>query len=179
MQEVKIKCPTCGTLLSVKSAGDEPEATVTCPSCKATLRVKFNRQQQDATPAPPRRQPGDEGETVIGKSIAAKASFFLKVAGQSYQLSDGLNTIGRQASSSDATIQIATIDHKMSRHHAKIEVLRYPTGVVRVKISNWQNRNPTWVNGVELSNDETLILNNGCRLKMGNTNMTFVAESNM
>ena len=121
MQEVKIKCPTCGTMLSVKSAGDEPEVTVTCPSCQASLRVKFNRQQQDATPAPPRRQPGDEGETVIGKSIAAKARFFLKVAGQSYQLSDGLNTIGRQANSSDATIQIATVDHKMSRHHAKID----------------------------------------------------------
>ena len=179
MQEVKIKCPSCQTLLSVKNPNGAPEATVTCPSCKTPLRVKFNKQQE--VPAsdnlPPRRQPGDEGETIIGSGNVSKARFFLKFAGQTYQLSDGINTIGRQASSSGASIQIATNDHKMSRHHAEIEVLRYPGGISRVKVKNWQNKNRTWVNGVELHDDETLILKNGCRLKMGDTEMFFVSEN--
>ena len=140
--------------------------------------MKFKKQQQQPAPtAPPRRPLGDGGETVIGSSNISKARFLLKVAGQTYQLSDGVNTIGRQASSSGATIQIATTDHKMSRHHAQIEVLRYPGGITRVKINNWQNKNRTWVNGVELKDDETLILKNGCRLKMGDTDMFFVAEN--
>jgi pSer/pThr/pTyr-binding forkhead associated (FHA) protein len=175
MQEVKIKCPNCGSMLSVKNPGNTPEATVTCPNCSAGLRVKFKQQPEEETP--PRRPMGDGGETVIGQSNVSKARFFLKVAGQTYQLADGVNTIGRQASSSGASIQIATTDHKMSRHHAEIEVLRYPGGITRVKVNNWQNKNRTWVNGVELKDDETLILKNGCRLKMGDTEMFFVAEN--
>jgi hypothetical protein len=179
MQEVKIKCPHCQTLLSVKNVAGGAEATVTCPSCQTALRVKFGNRQQASAPAPepPHRPADDEGETVIGSGNVSKARFFLKVAGQTYQLTDGVNTIGRQASSSGATIQIATTDHKMSRHHAEIEVLRYPGGITRVKIKNWQNKNNTWVNGVELHDDETLILKNGCRLRMGDTDMIFVAEN--
>jgi hypothetical protein len=179
MQEVKVKCPSCQTLLSVQNPTGAPEVTVTCPSCQQALRVKFKQPATAAAPpaASPPRPLGDGGETVIGSSNVSKARFFLKVAGQTYQLADGVNTIGRQASSSSASIQIATTDHKMSRHHAEIEVLRYPGGISRVKIKNWQNKNRTWVNGVELCNDETLILKNGCRLKMGDTDMHFVAEN--
>ena len=177
MQEVKIKCPECNTLLSVKNTNGEPEATVTCPKCQSMLRVKFGKQKQSEPETPPRRPMGDGGETVIGEPTLRRSRFYLKVAGQTYQLVDGINTIGRQASSSSASIQIATNDHKMSRHHAEIEVLRYPGGITRVKVKNWQNKNSTWVNGVELNDDETLILKNGCRLKLGDTEMFFVTEN--
>ena len=175
MQEAKVKCPDCGTMLNVKNQNDAPVVSVTCPHCQSALRVKFK--QQSAPTPPPRPSIGDGGETVIGQSNISKARFYLKTSGQTYQLADGINTIGRQACSSGATIQIATNDQKMSRHHAKIEVLRYPGGITRIKINNWQNKNATWVNNVELKDDETLILQNGCRLKMGDTEMFFITEN--
>ena len=175
MQEVKIKCPHCQTALKVMNPDNLAEKAIKCPQCNTSLMVKFNAGGN--APTPPRRPENDEGETVISQTNATRQHFYLKVEDKTYQLSEGVNTIGRHANTSSATIQIDTDDHKMSRHHAQIEVMRYPSGIYRVLINNWQNKNMTWVNGVELKEDETIILKNGSRVTMGTTDMFFISEN--
>ncbi|MBR1688573.1 MAG: FHA domain-containing protein [Prevotella sp.] len=186
MQEIKITCPHCKAGLSVRNSKNEPMKTIVCPNCKSSLRVKFPTpkpaadSEEGATELPKQRRPvqqEDEGHTVIGGNVV-NTRFALQYEGKTYPLHDGVNTIGRQSASATASVQIATADRHLSRHHAQIEVVRLPGGVARVKIRNWQNANKTYVNGAELIGEETLILKNGFRIKMGGPEVTFVAITN-
>ena len=46
MQEKRIKCPVCSSVLDVKNKNDEETLVITCPSCQTLLKVKFRRQQE-------------------------------------------------------------------------------------------------------------------------------------
>lgn len=92
--------------------------------------------------------------------------------GRSYQLMIGINSIGRKATTSSATVQIDTADRTMSRNHALIEV-RNSGGQVLHILKNGANKNPSYLNGTLVEASDQLILNNGDRVKFGSTELVF------
>lgn len=172
MEEVRIKCPTCGVVLKVVNSQNEAVKTIKCPKCGATLKIEFRKE--------------DAGRTMIGElddfvnpaeseSAGSAKVCKLKCGGKTYELVDGMNSIGRRAPSSRATIQIPG-DMKMSRNHAKIEVVRTASGKVKAMIKNWENSNHTKVDGNCLDDDDIFVLNNGSQIQMGATTIIFIIE---
>lgn len=170
MQQVQVQCPKCKSVLNIKNTNGESEKVISCPKCKSGLRVKFPEPQSNPMPIQ------DEGHTMIGEMPTKRVNYILRGGGQHYRLRDGVNSIGRKAPSSQASLMLDA-DAKMSRHHAKIDVQRLPDGSARLKISNWQNKNKTFVDGVELVDDEVLILHNGSVINMGGNAFTLKEEN--
>jgi pSer/pThr/pTyr-binding forkhead associated (FHA) protein/predicted RNA-binding Zn-ribbon protein involved in translation (DUF1610 family) len=184
MSEIKIKCPTCGKVLCLNETPTINKATFMCPNCKEK-HIVGNCQRY--TPAPPKpaapsaeetRYAGYKSgtlsgdETLVGAPPQPKVGMLVDSNGAAYQLAIGFNTIGRKASSSTAFVQIPTDDRTMSRNHAVIEV-RNAGGQLLHILKNGANKNPSYHNNMLVGPGDQLILNNGDRLKMGNTVLTF------
>lgn len=171
MIEKKIVCPRCKVVLNVKNATNVAVKEIVCPKCGTRLKVKFQMQ----TPPPPAYSSNDRGETVLpsGSFNSKKKCYRLSLNGVSYELKDGMNTVGRKAETSQASVQIATASRKMSRMHARITVSRLPGGMTKVTLSNWQNKNTTTVNGIPIAEESTAMLKNGNRVKMGDVELLF------
>ncbi|MCI7119100.1 MAG: FHA domain-containing protein [Prevotella sp.] len=183
MNEIKIKCPTCGKVLRLLETPNIDAAYFTCPVCKEKHIVgKCQRYVEQPKPIVPSceetqylgassQQPGGD-ETRIGISPIARIGMLVDNKGASYQLCSGVNTIGRKATTSSASIQIATDDRTMSRSHAIIEVRNAGGQTIHI-LRNGANKNPSYLNGSIVARQDQLILNNGDHIKMGNTELTF------
>ena len=183
MSEIKIKCPTCGKVLRLQESPNIDAAYFTCPVCKEKHIVgKCQRYMEQPKPiassgdetqyvgASVQRSGGDE--TRIGFSPIASVGMLVDNKGATYQLCSGINTIGRKATTSSASIQIATDDRTMSRSHAIIEVSNAGGQTIHI-LRNGANKNPSYLNGSIIARQDQLILNNGDHIKMGNTELTF------
>lgn len=196
MNEIKIKCPTCGKVLRLQDAPNINAASFTCPVCEEKHVVgKCQRYVEQPKPmdssgdetrygGASAQQGGDEtrigsqpqcggsDETRIGSASSPAVGVLVDNLGRTYQLRSGINTIGRKAASSPASVQIATDDRTMSRSHAVIEVSHAGGKTIHI-LRNGANKNPSFLNGSLIGQHDQLILNNGDRIKMGNTEMTF------
>lgn len=196
MNEIKIKCPTCGKVLRLQDAPNINAAFFTCPVCEEKHVVgKCQRYVEQPKPmvssgdetrygGASARQGGDEtrigsqpqcggsDETRIGSASSPAVGVLMDNMGRTYQLRLGINTIGRKAASSPASVQIATYDRTMSRSHAVIDVSHAGGKTIHI-LRNGANKNPSFLNGSLIGQQDQLILNNGDRIKMGNTEMTF------
>lgn len=196
MNEIKIKCPTCGKVLRLQDAPNINAASFTCPVCEEKHVVgKCQRYVEQPKPmassgdetrygGASAQQGGDEtrigsqpqcggsDETRIGSASSPAVGVLVDNLGRTYQLRSGINTIGRKAASSPASVQIATDDRTMSRSHAVIEVSHAGGKTIHI-LRNGANKNPSFLNGSLIGPQDQLILNNGDRIKMGNTEMTF------
>lgn len=196
MNEIKIKCPTCGKVLRLQDAPNINAASFTCPVCEEKHVVgKCQRYVEQPKPmvssgdetrygGASARQGGDEtrigsqpqcggsDETRIGSASSPAVGVLVDNMGRTYQLRLGINTIGRKAASSPASVQIATDDRTMSRSHAVIDVSHAGGKTIHI-LRNGANKNPSFLNGSLIGQQDQLILNNGDRIKMGNTEMTF------
>lgn len=180
MEIKRIQCPNCGVVLDVRNSKMEDEKLITCPQCKAVLKVKFRHE----APLEAKTVLGggnNGGETQLGGlngitqlfSASSNAkSCCLCVDERSYPLAIGLNTVGRKAPSSQASLQIETDDRYMSRRHAKIEV-KEVAGIRQAIISNDQNKNATYVDGQELQSGDAVILRDGSEIIMGKTHVIY------
>lgn len=196
MNEIKIKCPTCGKVLRLQDAPNINAASFTCPVCEEKHVVgKCQRyveqpkpmvssgdetryggasawQGGDETRIGSQPQCGGSDETRIGSASSPAVGVLMDNMGRTYQLRLGINTIGRKAASSPASVQIATDDRTMSRSHAVIDVSHAGGKTIHI-LRNGANKNPSFLNGSLIGQQDQLILNNGDRIKMGNTEMTF------
>ena len=190
METKRIKCPSCGVLLDVRNSQNEAVKMITCPQCKAQLRVMFS-QQHAATPqslGETQYVGNSNGATrYVGRHSSASQSDetllagkkeevtpgYLLYGGQKYPLGFGNNVIGRKATTSQATVQIATDDRYMSRQHLVIQVIKASTDKVRVVVSNYHNKNASYVNGQLLNEGDQLVLTEGSIIKMGNTTVVY------
>lgn len=196
MNEIKIKCPTCGKVLRLQDAPNINAASFTCPVCKEKHIVgkcqryveqpkpmvssgdetryggASARQGDDETRIGSQPQCGGSDETRIGSASSPAVGVLMDNMGRTYQLRLGINTIGRKAASSPASVQIATDDRTMSRSHAVIDVSHAGGKTIHI-LRNGANKNPSFLNGSLIGQQDQLILNNGDRIKMGNTEMTF------
>lgn len=196
MNEIKIKCPTCGKVLRLQDAPNINAASFTCPVCEEKHVVgkcqryveqpkpmvssgdetryggASARQGDDETRIGSQPQCGGSDETRIGSASSPAVGVLVDNLGRTYQLRSGINTIGRKAASSPASVQIATDDRTMSRSHAVIDVSHAGGKTIHI-LRNGANKNPSFLNGSLIGQQDQLILNNGDRIKMGNTEMTF------
>ena len=179
MEIKRIQCPNCGVVLDVRNSKMEDEKLITCPQCKAVLKVRF-RHEAPLEAKTVLAGGLNSGETQLGgmngttqlASVSNAKDCYLCVAGQNYPLAIGLNTVGRKAPSSQASLQIGTDDRYMSRRHAKIEV-RELAGIRQAIISNDQNKNATYVDGQELQSGDAVILRDGSEIIMGKTRVIY------
>lgn len=175
-QVKRISCPGCQAVLDVKNPQGVAIKTIVCPKCQTRMKVTFH--DDDALEeAHTFLAGGGEARTMMATPRQKAQQYQLRVGAAVYPLGDGLNTIGRRSSASMATIQIPTTSKVMSRKHARIEVVRFPGGICRVRISNWENKNATKVNGVEIKADDVLLLKVGDTVVMGDVEMTLEVKS--
>lgn len=197
MSDIKIKCPTCGKILRLKDVPNINAASFTCPVCHEKHIVgKCQRYAEQPQPISPygdetqysgnsvRQFGGEETRlasgtwqgngdvTRIGGAPSVTIGMLVDKKGTEYRLCSGINTIGRKAISSSASVQIATDDRTMSRSHAVIEIRNESGHTINI-IRNGANKNPSYLNGSLIGKQDQLILKNGDRIKMGNTELTF------
>lgn len=200
MSEIKIKCPTCGKVLRLTETPNINAASFTCPVCNVK-HVVGECERYTSAPKPSASSadetrygnassttqqsggdetryagnaagPSDNDTTRTDAAQQAKVGMLVDANGAAYQLAIGFNTIGRKASSSTASVQIVTDDRTMSRNHAVIEV-RQAGGQMFHILKNGANKNPSYLNNALVGQGDQLILNNGDRIKMGRTILTF------
>lgn len=190
MQTKRIKCPTCGVVLDVKNSKNEETKQITCPQCKSILQVKFAPQAEPieahtyyASPKPS-PQSSNEDATQLGAAGYAATQLGaspkkenktakLLYGGESYDLEEGQNIVGRHGETSKATVQIKTADRYMSRQHCCIKVKTLPDGTKKAVLSNYQNKNMTTIDGQEIATGDEIRLTDGNRITMGHTTVTF------
>lgn len=180
--EIKIKCPKCGKILRLADSPTIDNAVFTCPVCNEKHRVGECQRIVD-TPKPSFASEetqygfvpssGGEETQIVGASPSQpKIGTLADIFGRNYQLSTGINTIGRKASTSTATVQINVEDRYMSRSHAVIEVKNAGGQTLHI-LRNGANKNPSFFNGTLVGDNDQLILNNGDRIKLGMTELVF------
>lgn len=172
METKRIKCPGCGVLLDVRNSQNETVKMITCPQCKSQLRVNFPQNNGETQYVGSFPSNGDD-TVYMGRQQAAVSPGYLVYGAQSYPLQLGMNVVGRKASTSQATVQIATDDRYMSRQHLNIHVNKVTEEKVRVVVSNEHNKNATYVNGQLLDEGDQLVITDGSTIKMGNTTVTY------
>lgn len=180
--EIKIKCPKCGKILRLADNPNIDNAVFTCPVCKEKHRVGECQRILD-TPKPSIASEetqygsapssgGDETQIVGAPQSQPKIGTLADNFGRSYPLAMGINTIGRKASTSTASVQINVEDRYMSRSHAIIEVKNAGGQTLHI-LRNGANKNPSCLNGTLVEANDLLILNHGDRIKLGMTELTF------
>lgn len=197
MSEIKIKCPSCGKVLRLLDSPNVNNNSFTCPACNEKHKVgncqrlveKPKPQQpagEETQYGPTVRQAGSGEETQYAPSgystsgeetqiySAPKTNVGSLVdnLGRTYKLSLGINTIGRKATTSSATVQIDTTDKTMSRSHAVIEVRNAGGQMIHI-LKNGANKNPSYHKGSLIGPSDQMILNNGDKVKFGSTELTF------
>ncbi len=184
MAEIKIKCPTCGKVLRLAETPNIEAATFTCPVCKEKHKVGSCQHLRDVPPAATcgeETQYGFSGDVSSGEEtqiagtpsqVTDNLGVLVDNFGRSYRLRAGINTIGRKANSSTASLQIDVDDRYMSRNHAIVEVKNVGGKVLHI-LRNGANKNPSYLNSSLVEASDQLILNNGDRIKFGMTELTF------
>ena len=197
MQIKRVQCPNCKVPLEVKNSKNEEIKLIKCPKCNTPLKVTFPPQQEPVeaktflvTPKRPTTDSGETqlagagGETVLGGGLSGATQLYmptqkttstakLTFEGNDYPLQDGQNIVGRQGTTSKATVQIESADRYMSRQHCSITVTTLPDGTKKAVLSNYQNKNLTTVDGQEIETGDEIRLTNGDRITMGHTTVVF------
>ena len=187
--KVNITCASCGKNIVVNLPDGQQQAKFNCPHCNQFIILNM-KPKQDATNAGagtlyggarPREEasqrPRREGETELACPKTTSRLALLQVQGQTYTLRNGLNVVGRKATTSQADVQIITDDRYMSRHHAVVKVMRTADGSLRTLISNHTDcKHPTVVSGQTLAAGDEVVLQGGTIITMGHTELTYIEE---
>ena len=185
-QFIQIKCPFCGAVLKVKQQAGLEKASITCPVCKkkspfSDYENVINKDSEE-TELPRGAKPKQDGEdpTLYGASVNAAIGCLVEKSGKRWALHLGVNTVGRKLQSNPQQVEIPISDYtgerKMSRNHAKIEVIRLANGSAKHVLYNWQNKNQTYVGGDPIESGDRIVLNNGMVIKFANIDVRFVIE---
>lgn len=87
----------------------------------------------------------------------------------------GTPTLGRMSTDSEATIKIAP-DPYMSRVHARMKIALTSDGQIQYVITPVKQNNPIYLDNRQIPFGKSAILHNGCKIKMGETEMIFVIK---
>lgn len=177
---IKIKCPYCGAVLSVKNQAGIESKSVTCPICKQKSPFNDFKKVVDKANDESTQYPGDDEKTSYknssdpGTDIGTGLNFTLgklKVmpSGPSFQLKPGKNVIGRRASQSSADFQIPTEpdNKRLSREHLVVEVKKVSgKGFVHYASLYKQKVNKTYIGNELLEYGDCIVLNHGDKIKL-------------
>lgn len=168
---IKIKCPYCGSVLSVKNQAGIESKSVTCPICKQKSPFKDFKKVVDKN---------NDESTQYGIDFGPGLNYTLgklKVmpSGPSYQLEPGKNVIGRRATKSSADFQIPVEGSKrLSREHLVIEIKKVQgKGFVHYASLCKEKANRTFIGSEQLEYGDCVVLNNGDIIKLPDVNIKF------
>ncbi len=174
MNEIKIKCPHCGAVLTVADTPANAGKSVKCPNCCVKNRYEDfkrieSRQCEDET-----RIGGSGSWGVDKKSCTGK--LLDEATGKEYALQEGTNLIGRMTYQSvpKASVPIVTDDMGLSRAHLYIDVIFGRDGVYHYYVYNASNQNPTYINADELMGTDKIGLKEGDMISVSRTRLRFV-----
>lgn len=183
---IKIKCPFCGSTLSVKNQFGIENKKVSCPVCKKTHPFREYKRvvptpsydEDGDTEYPDKTKPyGDEEHTLTELPRMDFTLGKLKIEGTttSYQLHTGKNVIGRKSVKSQADFKIDTAEKRgMSREHLMVEVKKIPgKGFVHYVSLYKEKVNKTYVGDELLSYGDVLILHHGDVIKLPDATLKF------
>ena len=183
MEQIKIKCPNCGAVLTVLDDPANKGKSVKCPVCQmkhpfdSFKRVVAVKPQDDGTSAL------ESFRQVKTESVDLRLSStpgFLQddKSGLRYEINEGLNLIGRMSSVSKelGAVGIETDDMGLSRKHFFIEAERLPDGKFKHIIYNAANKNDTLINGQKLESGDKRILHDGDTISSTKTTLSFHSE---
>lgn len=189
-QFIQIKCPFCGAVLKVKQQAGLEKASITCPVCKrkspfSDYQNVINKDSEETEiPGGFKSKSNSEETTSYNEFVNTTIGCLVEKSGKRWSLHPGVNTVGRKTQSDPQQVEIPITDYyagtpqtrKMSRNHAKIEVVRLANGSAKHILYNWQNKNTTYVGGDPLESGDRIVLNNGAMIKFANIDVRFVIE---
>lgn len=173
---IKIKCPQCGAVLSIRNIPGLETKNVNCPVCKykgpfTSYRAYVPHQPNQADQTDygygdktQYKTTGSTGGTQSGNDFnILPGQLRVLSTGKVYKLKFGTNIIGRQALHSSATLQLPTDGSKrMSRDHLVIEVKKLPGKGLTAYVSLYKEKvNKTFINNDQLLYGDTLVLKDG------------------
>lgn len=181
MEPIKIQCPHCKSVLTVKNPEALEGKQLVCPACKQQQpfasypKVKLR-------PAAPVTEEEDSHfnneETLHETTIRNRGH--LEHAGVSYELHKGATVVGRKSPTSKAGIQIDLSDESpeigntMSRAHVQITMQQGQSGYLHYLQSLPDAKNDTFINGQLLQKGDVIKLNDGDVITMGQVPVKFV-----
>lgn len=167
MDELKIICPNCKSLLKLQNTSGVSNKMLTCPICRFRAKVSvFQQTNINKSISDKESEPTQVNFEVIDRTIG---SLFFQ--SEEYSLHKGVNTIGRKAKTSHAEVQISE-DKYMSRQHAIITVKEGKNGFEHL-LQPTNPKNPIKINGRYIENDDVIFLQWGDRLTFGHTELIF------
>jgi len=177
-KKVLITCPKCGKRLTVNNQQNVSERRCKCPFCEQRILVRFGHSDQGAND----HVQSSNGDTILPQDLEAMQSCSIVFNDVCYQLSIGVNSIGRNSKTCKADIKLDTEDGYTSRQHITITVSRKADGNLVAILRNDQNKNPTRVTNdkgefIEIGNNDAIVLHHGTHIKMANTEVEFQAVS--
>lgn len=185
-QFIQIKCPFCGAVLKVKQQAGLEKASITCPVCKkktpfSDYQNVINKDSEETEiPGGFKTNSNSEDTTTYNEFVNTTIGCLVEKSGKRWSLHPGVNTVGRKTQSNPQQVEIPISDYtgerKMSRNHAKIEVVRLANGSAKHILYNWQNKNMTYVGGDPIESGDRIVLNNGTLIKFANIDVRFVIE---
>lgn len=185
MDTIRIKCPTCGAILTVADSPANVGKSVKCPVCKEKHQftefkaVQTPKEDSDRTSLGMNIPTEDKTQLPVKPSVVTFGYLVDEVHHRKYTLTSGVNLIGRKTyqTAPVASIPIETDDLCFSRKHLYIEAAKGPDGVIRHYAYNAANKNETTINGTRLGDGDKLILHDSDVIRSGNTTLVFkVAE---
>ena len=185
---IQIKCPFCGSVLSIKNRPGIESKSAACPVC--SHKYPFS-QFKKVTPRPSTDDDPDTDYSGVEEhtSYAHASSSHtadpgvnyvlgrLSLAGSdvSFRLKPGRNVVGRRAAKSEADFQIDTADSRaMSREHIVIEVKNVPgKGFVHTLSLFKEKVNPTFIGKEPLVYGDRIVLAHGDRIILPDAELKF------
>ena len=181
---IKIKCPFDGATLTIKNMPGIESKSVTCPVCKKKFPFTEFRLVSGEGPSSAAADSAGSDDvdtsTALGTDLpgcgAALGQLESPSLPQPLKLCEGRNVVGRQAKSSQATIQLPTGPSRgMSREHLLIEAKSVPgLGYVHYASLCKAEVNATFVNQSQLHYGDCVVLHDGDELRLPDVTLRFV-----
>lgn len=172
-----VRCPGCQGILDVSNPKGEQTRICVCPNCGKQFRVDFPPVEKAVTVDPStvyvkstggRQDPSTEYGPPKGDG--AKQVYLVDdTTHRRYPLQQGDNVVGRQSSTSKATVPLLTNDTYISRQHCVISVMPMPGQQAKLTLRNAKNLNPTLVEGKTVRANDIIVLKPATKIQMGDT----------
>ena len=188
---LKIRCPYCGAVLSVKNQPGIETKNVTCPICKQKSPfTAFKAVNMNADPGTDLPNKGHGGNATGSDATqldpngaqhtSSKAqglmigSLIVVATGQTFNLRPGRNVVGRKAQASSADFQIDTAGGKrMSREHLIVDVARVGNDFMHTAKLYKERVNDTFINDSRLCYGDTIVLQRGDIIHLPDADVKF------
>lgn len=181
---IKIKCPHCSTILSVRQQAGIESKSVVCPICKQKtpfLKYKFCdvsiRPEKDMEESCTQYAISNGGNNfnVYNSICLVPGSLNILPQGNIFQLKIGKNIVGRKVATSLADFKIETGENKyLSREHLVIEVKKEEgKGIVHYASLYKEKVNATYINNERLEFGDCIILKRGDVIKLPGVELLF------